>query len=360
MDIGPNRTDFYIGLSLAMSSSIFIGGSFILKKKGLLRLASKGFMRAGQGGYAYLKEWLWWAGLIAMGAGEAANFAAYAFAPATLVTPLGAMSVLVSAVLSSYFLNERLNVHGKMGCLLCILGSTVMVIHAPQEEEVASLTAMAEKLQDPGFIAFAVSVVASSLILIFLVAPRYGQKNVLVYILICSVIGSLSVSCVKGLGIGIKELFAGTAVLKEPLFWCLLICLVICVSIQISYLNKALDIFNTSIVTPIYYVFFTTSVMACSAILFKEWLSMSTDGVVGTVSGFLTIILGIFLLHAFKDLTFSWDSLPLYLRKGPQGSLWGSSPTWPCPARRARRRGQGRRSWPERGAQREATRRRAQ
>lgn len=55
-----------------------------------------------------------------------------------------------SAVLSSYFLNERLNVHGKIGCLLCVLGSTVMVIHAPQEEEVASLTAMAEKLRDPG------------------------------------------------------------------------------------------------------------------------------------------------------------------------------------------------------------------
>uniref|UniRef100_A0A8C7IBV7 Zgc:101583 n=2 Tax=Oncorhynchus TaxID=8016 RepID=A0A8C7IBV7_ONCKI len=322
MDIGTNRTDFYIGLSLAMSSSIFIGGSFILKKKGLLRLSSKGFMRA-------------------VGAGEAANFAAYAFAPATLVTPLGAMSVLVSAVLSSYFLNERLNVHGKMGCLLCILGSTVMVIHAPQEEEVASLTAMAEKLQDPGFIVFAVSVVTSSLILIFLVAPRYGQKNVLVYILICSVIGSLSVSCVKGLGIGIKELFAGTAVLKEPLFWCLLICLVICVSIQISYLNKALDIYNTSIVTPIYYVFFTTSVMACSAILFKEWLSMSTDGAVGTVSGFLTIILGIFLLHAFKDLTFSWDSLPLYLRKGPHGSPWGQQAYVALPSQESQAEGPG-------------------
>lgn len=33
--------------------------------------------------------------LIPVGAGEAANFAAYAFAPATLVTPLGALSVLV-------------------------------------------------------------------------------------------------------------------------------------------------------------------------------------------------------------------------------------------------------------------------
>ncbi|KAF1384958.1 hypothetical protein PFLUV_G00125630 [Perca fluviatilis] len=321
-----NRLDFYIGLSLAVSSSAFIGSSFILKKKGLLRLASKGSMRAGQGGHAYLKEWLWWAGLISMGTGEAANFAAYAFAPATLVTPLGALSVLVSAVLSSYFLNERLNVHGKIGCLLCILGSTVMVIHAPQEEEVASLSAMAEKLRDPGFIVFAVCVVGSSLVLIFAVAPRFGQKNVLVYILICSVIGSLSVSCVKGLGIGIKELFAGTAVLKEPLFWSLVICLIICISVQINYLNKALDIFNTSIVTPIYYVFFTTSVMACSAILFKEWLRMNADGIVGTISGFLTIILGIFLLHAFKDITFSCDSLPLYLRKGSQGLEWGQQP----------------------------------
>jgi hypothetical protein len=30
-----------------------------------------------------------------VGAGEAVNFAAYAFAPATLVTPLGALSVLI-------------------------------------------------------------------------------------------------------------------------------------------------------------------------------------------------------------------------------------------------------------------------
>ncbi|ROL47061.1 Magnesium transporter NIPA2 [Anabarilius grahami] len=298
-----NRSDFYIGLALAVSSTIFIGCSFILKKKGLLRLAKNGSTRA-------------------VGIGEAANFAAYAFAPATLVTPLGALSVLVSAVLSSYFLSERLNIHGKIGCVLCIFGSTVMVLHAPQEEEVASLTAMAEKLKDPGFIAFAVCIVVTSLALIIFVAPRYGQKNVLVYILICSVIGSLSVSCVKGLGIGIKELFAGTAVLKEPLFWALLICLVICISIQISYLNKALDIFNTSIVTPIYYVFFTISVMGCSAILFKEWLRMSTDGAAGTVSGFLTIIIGIFLLHAFKDINFSLDSLPLYLHHGFQGSTW--------------------------------------
>ena len=35
---------------------------------------------------------------VLVGIGEVANFAAYAFAPATLVTPLGALSVLVRLV----------------------------------------------------------------------------------------------------------------------------------------------------------------------------------------------------------------------------------------------------------------------
>ncbi|KAM7013069.1 magnesium transporter NIPA2-like [Tautogolabrus adspersus] len=309
------KYDFYIGLGLAISSSIFIGGSFILKKKGLLRLARKGSMRAGQGGHAYLKEWLWWAGLLSMGAGEAANFAAYAFAPATLVTPLGALSVLVSAVLSSYFLTERLNLHGKLGCLLSILGSTTMVIHAPQEEEISSLEDMAKKLVDPGFIFFATLVIIVALIFIFVVGPRHGQTNILVYITICSVIGALSVSCVKGLGIAIKEAIGGKSVARNPLAWILLFGLVACVSTQINYLNKALDIFNTSLVTPIYYVFFTTSVLTCSAILFKEWGHMGTDDVIGTLSGFLTIIVGIFLLHAFKDVSVSLATLAVSIRK---------------------------------------------
>lgn len=49
-----------------------------------------------------------------MAIGELANFAAYAFAPASLVTPLGALSVIVSAVLSSKYLKENINLLGKV------------------------------------------------------------------------------------------------------------------------------------------------------------------------------------------------------------------------------------------------------
>ncbi len=49
----------------------------------------------GSGGYGYLREFQWWIGLTMMGLGELCNFAAYGFAPASVVTPLGALSVLV-------------------------------------------------------------------------------------------------------------------------------------------------------------------------------------------------------------------------------------------------------------------------
>ncbi|OCT99479.1 magnesium transporter NIPA3 [Xenopus laevis] len=309
------KYNLYIGLILAISSSLFIGSSFIMKKKGLLRLADKGSTRAGQGGFSYLKEWLWWAGLLSMGAGEAANFAAYAFAPATMVTPLGALSVLVCAVLSSHFLNEKLNMHGKLGCLLCILGSTMMVIHAPNEEEVTSLHDMEMKLRDPGFITYASLVVVVALLLIFFVAPSKGQSNILVYISICSIIGAFSVSSVKGLGIAIHDFIERKPVYKDPFFYILLVVLVVSVGTQINYLNKALDVFNTSIVMPIYYVFFTTMVVTCSVILFKEWNSMDASDMIGTLSGFLTIIIGIFLLHAFKNTNITWSQITSSMQK---------------------------------------------
>ena len=43
-----NSNQFYIGISLAVLSSVFIGSSFILKKKGLLKLVNyNGSIRAG-------------------------------------------------------------------------------------------------------------------------------------------------------------------------------------------------------------------------------------------------------------------------------------------------------------------------
>ena len=53
-------------------------------------------------------------------------------------------------MLASHFLNEKQNLHGKIGCVLSIIGSTVLVIHAPQEEEVTSMDDLEPKLGSLG------------------------------------------------------------------------------------------------------------------------------------------------------------------------------------------------------------------
>ncbi|XP_013778871.1 magnesium transporter NIPA2-like isoform X1 [Limulus polyphemus] len=325
------RQGFYIGLSLAISSSVFIGSSFIIKKKGLIKISRMGQTRAGFGGYGYLKEWLWWAGFLSMAIGEGANFAAYAFAPATLVTPLGVLSVLVSAVLSSRLLGERLNLLGKVGCLLCILGSTVVILHAPKEGSVSSIEELGDMLLQPGFIIYVIFVVVVSIAMICYCVPRYGSSNVIVHIIICSVIGSLSVMGCKGLGLALRETFAGTNEFTKWVTWICVFSVIFCVAVQMNYLNKALDLFNTSVVTPIYYVFFTSFVILASAILFREWGKMSAQDILGTFAGFFTIICAIFLLNGFKDWDISLASLNSLLqhREGPPVTISGeaTSPT---------------------------------
>ena len=175
------------------------------------------------------------------------------------------------------------------------------------------------------FIAYTLIVIGSSLYLIFYIAPVYGQKNIMVYILICSLIGSLSVLACKGLSIALKLTLSGNNQIWNPLAWFFVVSVCICIITQMNYLNKALDIFNTSLVTPIYYVMFTSFTIVASAILFQEWYDVSGVDAANAIMGFLTIICGVFLLHAFKDLKFTLEDLIKLTRQNGNGSLSSTS-----------------------------------
>jgi hypothetical protein len=92
--------------------------------------------------------------------GEVANFAAYAFAPAILVTPLGALSIIISALLADVMLNEKLNVFGWVGCGLCINGSVTIVLHAPAERQLNSVLEVWQMAMQPGESSLGVSLLS--------------------------------------------------------------------------------------------------------------------------------------------------------------------------------------------------------
>ncbi|KAF3452621.1 hypothetical protein FNV43_RR03054 [Rhamnella rubrinervis] len=289
------------GLVLAISSSLFIGASFIVKKKGLKKAGATG-VRAGVGGYSYLYEPLWWVGMITMIVGEIANFAAYAFAPAILVTPLGALSIIISAVLAHIILREKLHIFGVLGCVLCVVGSTTIVLHAPQERQIESVREVWDLAMEPAFLWYAALVITAVFVLIFQFMPQYGHTHIMVYIGVCSLVGSLSVMSVKALGIALKLTLSGMNQLIYPQTWAFTAVVIMCVLTQMNYLNKALDTFNTAVVSPIYYVMFTSLTILASIIMFKDWDRQSPTQVVTEMCGFVTILSGTFLLHKTKDM----------------------------------------------------------
>ncbi|KAK9732951.1 hypothetical protein RND81_04G033800 [Saponaria officinalis] len=288
------------GVILACVSSGFIGCSFIIKKKGLKRAAASG-TPASVGGYGYLFEPLWWVGMVTMIVGEIANFIAYIYAPAGLVTPLGALSIIVSAVLADCLLDEKLKKMGMLGCLLCIVGSTSIVLHAPGERSLNSVDEIWALAIQPAFLLYTASVIAVALVLILYCAPRYGQTNILVYIGICSIIGSLTVMSVKAVGIAIKLTLDGANQFKYFQAWVFGMVSVTCIIIQLNYLNMALDTFNTAVVSPIYYALFTSFTILASAIMFQDYYGQSASDIASELCGFITVLSGTTILHSTRD-----------------------------------------------------------
>ncbi|KAI0994915.1 hypothetical protein K3495_g13265 [Podosphaera aphanis] len=288
-----------VGIILAVASGIFIGVSFVLKKIGLMKANEKYDQAAGEG-YGYLKNAFWWTGMTLMIMGEICNFVAYAFVDAILVTPLGALSVVITTILSAIFLKERLSMVGKVGCFLCIIGSVVIVMNAPSESSAANIQEMQQFVIAPGFLSYAGVIILGCGYIAVWVAPRYGKKSMMVYLSICSLIGGLSVVATQGLGAAIVAQIGGTPQFNQWFLYVIFVFVVSTLVTEIIYLNKALNLFNAALVTPTYYVYFTSSTIITSAILFRGFKG-SVTSIITVVMGFFVICAGVVLLQLSKS-----------------------------------------------------------
>lgn len=118
----------------------------------------------------------------------------------------------------------------------------------------------------------------------------------LVYITICSLIGSLSVVFTQGIGGAIVHSFTVENQFTNWFVYLVLILTLVTLAIEIIYLNKALNIFNTAVVTPTYYVIFTTLTIV-SSIVFYRGFDASPINIITCVFGFLIICSGVALLQ---------------------------------------------------------------
>ena len=152
--------------------------------------------------------------------------------------------------MAAIFLKEELGPLGRIGCAICLIGSVIIVLHAPPDTEIETVDEILNYALQPGFLFYCFIVAVFAAVMIYKIAPIYGKKNPLVYISICSTVGSVSVMSIKGFGIAVKLTFAGSNQFTHPSTYVFAIVVVVCILVQMNYFNKALDQFSTSLYLP--------------------------------------------------------------------------------------------------------------
>ncbi|XP_027013177.1 magnesium transporter NIPA1 isoform X2 [Tachysurus fulvidraco] len=290
-----------VGVGIAVVSSFINGSTFVLQKKGILR--------SHKAGRTYLSDCVWWTGTLAMIVGQVGNFLAHNTAPAVLVTPLGALGVLFGAVLASWILQEQLGLLGKLGCVLCCCGSVVLTIHSPMSHSVLSRAEFQQRLLNPVFVTYVTLVLLLLVLLIGWLSPAYGTSNIMVYVGICSLLGTFTVPSCKGLGLAAKDVFGGDTSPDNGalfLFLSLLGILLVSIITQFTFINRALESFSANVFEAVYYVTFTSSVILATAILFKEWEALGALDCLGILCGFATVSVGVTLLRVSQEAVLTW------------------------------------------------------
>jgi magnesium transporter len=172
--------------------------------------------------------------------------------------------------------------------------------------------------------------------MIYRIAPKYGKKNPLIYLSICSTVGSVSVMSVKAFGIALKLTFNGNNQFVYPSTYVFMIVTAVCIMTQMNYFNKALSQFPTSIVNPLYYVTFTTATLCASFILFQGFNTVDAVNTISLLCGFLVIFAGVYLLNLARG---DPDG-----HKMMNGKIEDGIPTDPVASLQTRRSMQARRS----------------
>ncbi|KAJ3311837.1 hypothetical protein HDV04_003577 [Boothiomyces sp. JEL0838] len=235
--------------------------------------------------------------------GELGNFAAYGFAPAVLVAPLGTVALISNAIIAPLFLGERFRTRDMIGIGLSIAGTLVSTSTSEpslsQEDIVNALFQLS----------FVIYVIVSMGLFVFLVKlsnTEAGKQFIFIDLLIASIMGILKLTLGGYTVLSIKAVSSLLNLEFYNMFthWVSYLMLFVLASTavsQIHFLNKALSSFDSTQVIPTNFVLFTTSSIIGSSIMYHDLSRTNPIALLGVVSMFM----GVFLITSKSEDQYS-------------------------------------------------------
>ncbi|KAL2767010.1 NIPA-like protein 2 isoform a [Daubentonia madagascariensis] len=263
-----------LGVLLAILGHLVISISLNIQKYSHLQLAQQEHPRP------YFKSVLWWAGVLLMAVGETGNFAAYGFAPITLIAPLGCMSVT--------------------GTTLAFAGTYLLVNFAPNITQAISAKTVQYYFVGWQFLIYVILEILIFCILLYCY-KRKGMKHMVILLTLVALLASLTVISVKAVSGMITFSVMDKMQLTYPIFYIMFIIMIASCVFQVKFLNQATKLYNTTTVVPVNHIFFTTSAIIAGIVFYQEFLGAAFLTVFIYLFGCFLSFLGVFLVTRNRD-----------------------------------------------------------
>ncbi|KGO45660.1 Magnesium transporter NIPA [Penicillium expansum] len=239
---------------------------------------------------SYLKSPYWWAGIMLMVVGEMGNFMAYGFAPASIVSPLGVVALISNCIIAPCLLKEKFRKRDLWGVLVSIAGAVVVVLSAKSSEEQIGPDEIWANITRWEFLLY-LGLTTSLIIGLMWASHPYGSRSILIDVGLVALFGGYTALSTKG----VSSLLSGTLwhVITFPITYLLVFVLVASALMQIRYINRALQRFDSTQVIPTQFVLFTLAVIIGSGVLYRDFESITTERATKFVGGCVLTFLGV-------------------------------------------------------------------
>jgi len=270
----------------------------------------------------YLKDPYWWLGQVLITIGEMGNFLAYGFAPASIVSPLGVVALISNCVIAPILFKEVFRQRDFWGVIIAIAGAVTVVLSAHQKETKLAPHDVWDAITTMEFeIYFGLSCVL--IVLLMWASPRYGNRTVLIDLGLVGLFGmclphrrvnasfldnaATDSVCIGGYTAlstkGVSSMLSSTLLraFTTPVTYALIFVLLSTAVMQVRYLNKALQHFDSTQVIPIQFVLFTLCVITGSAVLYRDFERTTAQQAAKFVGGCLLTFFGVFLITSGRS-----------------------------------------------------------
>lgn len=247
---------------------------------------------------SYLKSPIWWLGISLMVVGEAGNFLAYGFAPASIVSPLGVVALISNCLIAPLLLHEEFRIRDALGVVIAIAGCVTVVLSASGSNPKLSPDDIWDLITQWEFETY-LGVTCVLIIILMVASNKFGDRTVLIDLGLVGLFGGYTALSTKG----VASLLSNTIwrVFTFSITYLLVAILVGTAILQIKYVNRALQHFNSTIVIPTQFVLFTISVIVGSAVLYRDFERQSAADAGKFVGGCALTFLGVWFITSGRS-----------------------------------------------------------